>query len=242
MGAIENIIIFLTVSSILFVGGTVAAFSFMPPRSGVPEVAVDSEIATGDWLDSMRARHRPNSGAPLKIDFEVGVQLIEDTTTASAPGKATVPETKEVQVKAKAEYWGGSDTVIPRNEQVKGIPWLRKVPGVKYAKPKKVPLILYQKLQTYEETFKMAKAGGGEFVETPSGPAYQINWVDQNSYLATKIGIRKGDKVISVNGQPIGKSPAAGRALYDTLKGEKQFSVLVERKGQQLVLSYSVGK
>ena len=43
-----------------------------------------------------------------------------------------------------------------------------------------------------------------------------------------------------MNGQPVGKSPAAGRALFDSLRGEKQFSALVERKGQQLVLSYTV--
>lgn len=239
MGIIEKIIIFLTVLAILFVGGTVAAFSFMPPRSGIPKVAVDSEIATDDWLDKMRQRHHPRTGAPLVTDFGVGEQIVEDTTSGS-PGKPQ-KATKEVAQKAKAEYWGGSDSVIPQNEQVKGIPWLRKVPGVKYAKPRKVPLILYKKYQTFEDSFKLAKEGGGEFVETAAGTAYQVNWVDQNSYLFTKIGIRRGDKVISVNGQPVGKSPAAGRALFESLKGEKHFSALVERKGQQLVLSYTVG-
>ena len=54
MGIIEKVIIFLTVLAILFVGGIVTAFSIMPPRSGIPDVAVDSEIATDDWLDMMR--------------------------------------------------------------------------------------------------------------------------------------------------------------------------------------------
>ena len=73
--------------------------------------------------------------------------------------------------------------------------------------------ILDRKYQSFSDAKDLVMGGGGEFVETSMGTAYQINWVNQNSHLFSKVGLRKGDKIISVNGQPVGKSAAAGNAL-----------------------------
>ena len=62
MGFLEKLIIGFTVISVLFVGGTVTLFSLYPPRSGIPKVAVDSEIATDDWLTTQRSRYAPKHG------------------------------------------------------------------------------------------------------------------------------------------------------------------------------------
>ena len=46
--------------------------------------------------------------------------------------------------------------------------------------------------------------------------------------------------MLAVNGRPIGKSLGAGKALFEELKHEKRFAVLIERGGQQTVLSFTV--
>jgi hypothetical protein len=243
IGLFEKLIVFFTGLAVLFVGATVALFSIMPPRSGVPTVAVDSELATMDWLDQLRDRRSGTRRAPRIVgDFGEAVEVVAETAPARNQPPPAPEQRKEIAQQAKADYWGGGGSNIPTGEQVPGIPWLRKVPGVTYAKPKKIPELLYRKYQSFEDSFALAKEGGGEFVDTDSGPAYQVNWVNENSYLHSRIGLRPGDKVISVNGQPVGKSPAAGQAMFESLKGEKQFSVLIERNKRQLVLSYTVGR
>ncbi|RMG09863.1 MAG: hypothetical protein D6731_18820 [Planctomycetota bacterium] len=238
---LEKILVGLTVLSVLFVVGTVTFFTaFMPPRSGIPAVVEKSLEDTSDWLEQQRARWAPRSSAPRVRDFGVQVELAEPATPQPKPRNAA--EKKEVARKARKEYWAGEEK-IPPAEQVRGIPWLRKIPGVKYAKLKKVPEILYRRYQqSYEETMALAKQGGGHFVETDAGPAYEIKWLNDKSLLYRRLGLRPGDRVISVNGQPVGRSPAAGQALFEQLRNERNFSVLIERRKQQLVLSYTVGQ
>jgi hypothetical protein len=241
---IEKLILALTVLSILFVGATVTLFSIMPPRSGIPDIAEESEFVTREWLDAVR-RRRSGKAAPIISKF--GVELVDEPASVAAGGGAAsqrtqAPATNQEKKQAAKDYWAGPGQTIPPDQRVAGIPWLRKMPGVTYAKPKKVSELLYRKYQSFEDSFKLAKQGGGQFVETASGTAYQINWLDENSHLFSRVGIRKGDKVISVNGQPIGQSAAAGQAMFEAMKNERQFSVLIERKGQPLVLSYAVTK
>ena len=56
------------------------------------------------------------------------------------------------------------------------------------------------------------------------------------------LGLQAGDKVVSVNGQPIGKSPRASLALFESLKAEGRFVVQIERNGKRLFLTYGTGK
>lgn len=234
---VEKLILVMTVLAVLFVGGTVTLFSIFPRASGVPAVAVDSEGLTYEWLDSVR---RGRGGKSVHIG-DMGVALAEEAPPG-AVRRAPVKATKEQKQAAVREYWAGSGATIPVEQQVRGIPWLKKMPGVKYARPRKVSELLYQKYQSFEDSIAIAKQGGGEFVTTSSGAdAYQVNWLEENSHLFSRIGLRPGDKVISVNGQPVGKSASAGQAMFQSMKNERNFSVLIERKGQQLVLSYSVG-
>jgi hypothetical protein len=235
---IEKLILVMTVLAVLFVGGTVTLFSIFPRSSGVPAVAVDSEGLTYDWLDRVR---RGRGGQSVHIG-DMGVALAEEAPSNRAVRQTPIKATKEQKQAAVREYWAGAGTSIPVEQQVRGIPWLKKMPGVKYARPRKVSELLYQKYQSFEDSIAIAKQGGGEFVTTGGGAdAYQINWLEENSHLFSRIGLRPGDKVISVNGQPVGKSAAAGQAMFQSMKNERNFSVLIERKGQQLVLSYSVG-
>jgi hypothetical protein len=239
IGLLEKLNFVLALLTVLFVGGSVTLFSIVPRSSGIDNVMVNSELATMDWLDAQR---RVKAGRPpAKVE-----EWIDLSSQPAAPRQQVPPpsdtsqEAKKQRAEALNRYFE-SDSEIPRNEQVPGIPFLRRVPGVqKYAKPKAVPQILYKKYQSFQDTWDLVQEGGGEFVETDSGTAYQVNWIQDSSYLYSKIGLRPGDRVISVNGQPVGQSVAAGKAMYDQLKGEKRFAVLIERNGQKMVLSYYV--
>ncbi len=188
-----------------------------------------------DWLENQRRRR--SGKPPAKVQEWVNVTPPARQTSG---GQSAAPKTKEEVAEVINQYFQ-TDGQIPKAEQVPGIPWLRRVPGVrKYARPKAVPQVLYRKYQSFKDAWDLVQEGGGEFVETDAGTAYQINWIQDSSYLFTRIGLRPGDRVISVNGQPVGQSVGAGKAMYDNLRGEKRFAVLIERKGQKLVLSYFV--
>ncbi len=234
----EKLVLVLAGGAIVAVGGLVVTLSVMPLRSGIPKVVVDASLATQDWLQAQR-RAKGTVKGPGMIQF--------DTPLPPAPRAADAPPPKPgekpapvVAAAATGSYYEASGN-IPPAEQVPGFPWLRRVPGVAYVQPQKVPDILYRRYQSFDETWTLVQEGGGEFTTTGKGEtAYQVNWVDDQSYLYSRIGLRKGDKVISVNGQPIGTSLAAGKGLYEQMKGERRFAVLIERQGQPVVLSFYV--
>lgn len=244
VGVLEKMVFVLTGLALLAVGGGVTALSIMPGgiRSGFPEAMEGSLVATDLWLEQQRARA---GGRSLQLDrdyVDMGpARPAGGQRAPRRPGQPAPPaENTAIVPETRTEYFAGN-TAIPPDEQVPGIPWLRRMPGVRYKRPKKVAEVLYQKYQSFEDAWNLVQEGGGEFVETDIGTAYQVNWVQQSSLLYTKIGLRPGDKVISINGQPVGRSMAAGRAMFDQMRGEKRFAVLVERQGQKVVLSYQVG-
>ena len=243
---IEKIVLIVTVFTVLVVGAGVAAVWALPGglRSGIPEVATQSAEKAMNFVDDYR-RRRGVGGTNLRRDhYEApipqpagGAPQGGQAGPAGTPGatpKGAQPPPQEV-----VSTFFGND--LPPEQQVPGIPWVRKMPGVRYKPPEKVPEILYRKYQSFQDTWDLVQEGGGEFTETDAGTAYQVNWVDQNSYLYSKLGLRPGDKVIAVNGQPIGKSMQAGKAMFEQFKGEQRFAVLIERQGQKTVLSFSVG-
>jgi len=148
-----------------------------------------------------------------------------------APATAVAPATEATPAASPAE-----------DEMVEGMPWLKKQPGVTYSRPQKVPEILAKKYQSFDEAWEQAKTGGGEFVATDGESGYQVNWLDPNSGLGKGLGLRPGDKVISINGQSIGESPQAGVKLFEQLKNDGRFVVKIERNGEQMVLTFGTGK
>jgi hypothetical protein len=240
---VEKLVLVLAALAILAVGALVGVFSVLPPQSGIPDVAVKAALDTQDWLQALRARNgRVAANVPGRLAVEATPL---DQPVASSPppkdgGPAPAAPTTLSQAATTTAYFEASGNV-PVADQVPGFPWLRRQPGVAYAQPQPVPDVLYRKYQSFEDTWNLVQEGGGEFVSTNAGAtAYQVNWIDQNSYLATRIGLKPGDKVISVNGQPVGTSLAAGQGMFEQLKGEHRFAVMIERDGRPLVLSFFV--
>lgn len=238
--ALEKLVLGLSGVTVVGVGALVTGLSIMPLRSGIPQVAVDSSLATQDWLLRLRqgAGKIATQQGYVKFDTPLPAQPGQPAPAPTAPGQPAAPQPAPAGPVTTYFDAGGN---IPVGEQVPGFPWLRRVQGVEYVPPQQVPQILYNRYQSFEETWTLVQEGGGEFTQTDKGEtAYQVNWLDNNSYLATRLGLKKGDQIISVNGKPIGTSLTAGRGLYDQLKGERRFAVLVLRDKQPVVLSFYV--
>lgn len=234
---LEKLVRVLTGLSALATGGLVTALSVLPPlRSGIPDVAVNSAIRVEDWLNA--ARQRTGRSARI-LEGQPMLSVPSAPAPPSAPGAPEAAAPTPAAAAATRSYFDTSGN-IPVAEQVPGFEWLRRQPGVSYMAPKAVPDILYRKYQSFEETWNLVQEGGGEFVQTAAGTAYQVNWVAQESMLATRLGLKQGDKVISVNGQPVGTSLGAGQAMFEQFKNETRFAVMVERDGKPVVLSFYV--
>ncbi len=207
-------------------------------RSGIEDSVINSAVATGQWLNEERNR---NGVKTVEGDGTLYVEPMR-VAVASTGGQPATPQQQQeamqqITKEMPTQYFGDD---IPPEEQVEHIPWLRKMPGVAYQRPKAIPEILYRKYQSFQDTWNVVQEGGGEFVETDAGTAYQVNWVNEASLLYSKIGLRPGDKVIAVNGQPVGRSMDAGKAMFEQMKNERRFAVLIERQGRKTVLSYTV--
>lgn len=150
---------------------------------------------------------------------------------------APKPITAPLPKKKPLDYYRGglAARALPKAEQVPGIPWLRRAPGVSYARLRQVPELLHSKYQVFSDASRLlAQCGGRALV----GRGFQIQWLDRNSYLAAGLGLRAGDVVVSVNGHSV--LGGSARALHTKLKGARRFAVLVERKGKQVVLAFEV--
>lgn len=99
-----------------------------------------------------------------------------------------------------------------------------------------VPEASQRESPSFEESLELAGQGGGKFVQTQDGEAaYQIEWLAEDGELTRHYGLRQGDRVISVNGQPV----AEGEDILDQLEsqGGGRYAVAIERGGSRLVLS-----
>ena len=240
---LEKLVTASVVLTVVGVGGGVAAMTLTFPgglRSGVPDVASRSDVNTENW----RWSYLEKKGIVSARDR---VTYVPDAPPQAQPGQpAPQPKTKaeqkaEGEKKAK-EYFSNQSGALPPEDRVfPNITWLKKVPGVAYTRPRRVSNFVYQKYQSFNDTWNAAQAGGGEFTETSDGQtAYKVNWVDPRSELASMVGLKPGDKVIAINGQPVGRSVQAGRAMYEQMKGQKRYAVMIERGGRKMVLPFYV--
>lgn len=235
---VEKLVTVLVALTIVLVAACVTFFTVVIQKSsGVEDNIAFSIFDTTRWLDEQRRRAHGDQGGPQ-------IPMVPMAPTP-APAASTAPPAAgtaaAAQVAKRDNYIEDDESKIPPAEQVPGVPWLRRQPGVIYYRPEAVPQIVAQKYQAFDEVWHVAQEGGGEFVQAQNGAtAYKVNWIQEQSMLRRMIGLRDGDLVLSVNGHPIGSSFAAGKQLYDQLKNEKRFAVKVLRNNQELVLSYFV--
>ena len=91
----------------------------------------------------------------------------------------------------------------------------------------KAPTILYDKYQGFEDTSNASAAGAGHFEDG----GYAIDEVSAGN----RLGLRAGDKIVAINGEPVGQANL-GEAL---LGGGEGLEVVVERDGSRETLTFA---
>lgn len=99
-----------------------------------------------------------------------------------------------------------------------------------------IPRAAVEKYKHFEDFVELGMTASGDDVEYAGQTAFQIYEIEENSPLATQLGFQAGDIIISVNNYPVSKSNA--RQLYETLKDETHFDVVIDRGGQRLTIPY----
>lgn len=232
---VEKLVFALAVVAIMMVAGLVGFFSFVFQKdSGISLEECEATDKCDKWLSDARLLAAGQQLPQTNVMFQAP-SAVAGTATPGSPG--VTPKPSEPLKPGQVDTYIVKDgETIPQQEQVPGVPWLRKQEGVTYMRPEAVPQIYYEKYQAFDDAWSEAQRGAGEFVDG----RYKINWVDPASLLGTKVGLHEGDEIISVNGHPIGGSFNASRGLYDSLKSEKHFAVKVRRGGADVILSFYV--
>lgn len=237
---LEKLVLLLTVLAVIAVAGVVAFLMVnVGLRSVVPTHTEDALMGTIEWLDAERTRVNGGRAAPKQIYVKPEPIQPGGDVALRPDGKPQLPPAEEVKY---FEPRGANDPPPPADEIVfPDHPWIKKQPGVMYVEPKRIAPVVYKKYQNFENAWGEAQSGWGEMTTTSNGePAYEVKGFDPNSRMAKLLKLQPGDKVISINGYPIGNDISSGKALYDQLRNESRFSVLIERNNQRTVLSYTV--
>ena len=110
-------------------------------------------------------------------------------------------------------------------------------PGVVVAAPVFLPEAMVQKYQHWEDVYDLSMTAYGEDYTMPDGSVvFELKEINEDSPLGTMLDFKPRDRIISINGYAANK--ANGRQLYETLKNENTWSVLIERNGQQQSLTF----
>ena len=81
--------------------------------------------------------------------------------------------------------------------------------------------------------------GGVKLVAEDSPIRAELTFLEEGSFLAER-GLKPGDKIISVNGQPVGTTAEAGTDLYERLAAEREVVIQVQRGGERFFIRYTV--
>lgn len=122
--------------------GVVTVYVLCPGHISIQKVAVDSEIAVSDWLEARRQREMHGQRGWVGPDM-----LPSPPPNAIGLGRS----------------FDASER-IPRDEQVPGVSWLRRMPNTTYARPRAIPCMLYERYQSFPALWDLVREGGGEFV------------------------------------------------------------------------------
>jgi len=231
VAGLERLIAILCAGLVFLVFAGVAGLTVFFPggsSSGIPDVALRSEHDLADWLRKQRGHDLqvPERGDPPALPR----RHTSAGQSRNPPAVSTTPAGPSL----------AEDTVPLAQRVFPEVSWLRRQPGVRYPRPRRIPRWLKRKHQSLQDARAAAQGGGGRFVEGPRGETrYQLTWLDPQSDLA-RIGLRAQDRIVAVNGLPIARSVAGGQRLYERLRGADRFTILIERGGERVLLSYEV--
>lgn len=170
--------------------------------------------------------------APAPLDAKPGPLLASE-----APSFAPEPEHPDpVDVPALIRGTAPVPYPLPADERVRHVAWLRRLPGVDYSPLVRVTGGARRAVQSFPAAWSEAqRAGAGHLERAAHGTVYVIDRLDPGSRLA-KLALRAGDRVLAINGLPIGNTVTAGKQLFALLRNDRRFAILLERRGRRVVV------
>lgn len=257
MQFVERLIIVLTSLLVLAAGAGVAFVTYVPVRTGIYKEQPAIDYKVGRWL--AKKRGRPVGGQLVHVEANKPRPGRQGVARASSKGAAAGLASKRpagaragrvaardafpASESAYAVDYFADGVAFPKQEQVPGIPWIRREPGVRYYSPDRIPASLYRRYQSVEAAVDLMKETRGKFEVGPKGSTFMLNGLAKDSYLGSIAGLKAGDRLISVNGIRIkGTGLSAAKAIYAKVKNARHFAVKVIRQGQPTMLTFTVDR
>lgn len=138
----------------------------------------------------------------------------------ASPASVAQPDAPAAPIASAASPAGDEASAVD------SMPWLKRVPGEVNPLP---PSVAAASMQRYQA-----------FAEGRSWPA-EVAPVDTRGLLGSRLGLQKGDRIISVNGVRVGGWSDASQITF-VPDGETTMTIVVERDGQRRVLSYDIAE
>lgn len=116
-------------------------------------------------------------------------------------------------------------------------------PGEVHVRPVALPRAQVEKFASdLAASKKLLEDIGGKFIAAEGGIQFQVDELSPASPLADQLGIRLGDRLLSVNGLPVTGNERELQNTWERLRREKRWSLRLVRDGQLVVLNYYLGE
>lgn len=237
MDRIEKIVWIVAGAAIVIV----VAFIFLGPLKS--EISMDAALKDFDEANKHLARDSRGRFIPPPPErVQKRTQSFAAASGGSARAGVSQPsappaEGGDPRVAAAAASGAPDSPYTPREEMSQPDPSTSYAAGE--AAPVFIPQSMAEKFKHFDDLRELGMTAAGEDYITPSGEqAYLLRGINEDSLLSTRLGFMPGDVIISVNGY----APSRGNArqLYETLRGAKDFTVVVERGGQRQTMQYHI--
>lgn len=111
-------------------------------------------------------------------------------------------------------------------------------PGEVRLRPRAIPRELLPRLRELAQARALCQDARGRFVVVEGGIQFQLDEVAHGSPLATLVGLRSGDRLLSLNDLPFSASEREQDNMWDRLRRERRWTLRLLREGQALAFSF----
>lgn len=111
-------------------------------------------------------------------------------------------------------------------------------PGEVRLRPRAIPRELLPRLRELAQARALCQDARGRFVVVEGGIQFQLDEVAHGSPLATLVGLRAGDRLLSLNDLPFSASEREQVNMWDRLRRERRWTLRLLREGQALAFSF----
>jgi hypothetical protein len=97
-----------------------------------------------------------------------------------------------------------------------------------------------EKYRHFDDAMSVVADIPSEEIDYGGQPALRLPELPEGHPLAVNLGLQNGDIIVSVNERPVSKDMGNARQLFEELKNERTFRVVIDRNGQRFTVPYEV--